>query len=225
MRWFKHDCDMHTDLKIQAHLSEHGLEGYAIFNLCLELVGKEGSRGKLMSKTMWQDGLLKVFARSDDGMGKVKLNKILMYLAQIDLISSKSFKYGHLHIPNFTKRIDDYTARQIRTMSEPDTDKVLPDIDKNRTEQNPRPLLLFFCDKYKQKQNKDYVINWAKDQKILKDLLAILSEAEIKSRIDQFFEMKSDFVVGAGYTVGVFKSQINKLGQVRTDGVWSSPIK
>ncbi len=184
MRWFKHDCDMHTDLKIQALLSEHGLEGYAIFNLCLELVGKEGSRGKLMSKTMWQDGLLEVFARSDDGMGKVKLNKILMYLAQIDLISSKSFKYGHLHIPNFTKRIDDYTARQIRTMSEPDTDKVLPDIDKNRTEQNPRPLLLFFCDKYKQKQNKDYVINWAKGQKILKDLLAILSEAEIKSRID-----------------------------------------
>jgi len=102
-------------------------------------------------------------------------------------------------------------------------------IEEKSIEENSKEelknLLHYFVIKYKNKTTKDYVINYGKDYSILKSLLKVLSEAEIKSRIDQFFEMKSDFVVGAGYTVGVFKSQINKLGQVKDEGVWGASIK
>ena len=40
MKWFKHDCDMHTDLKVQALYAKHGCEGYIVWIICLELLGK-----------------------------------------------------------------------------------------------------------------------------------------------------------------------------------------
>ncbi len=102
--------------------------------------------------------------------------------------------------------------------------KVDIDIELDNTT-NPKPLLEYFVLKYKEKTTKDYVINWAKDLKILKDLLKILSEGELRGRIDQFFDGKDAFREQAGYTVGVFRSQINRLGQEKPNDVWSSPIK
>ena len=90
---------------------------------------------------------------------------------------------------------------------------------------NPKPVLMFFSDTYKQRFSKEYIINWGKETKIFKDLLTILSEDDIKARITEFFDTPNDFVAKAGYTVGVFKSQINKLGQKKeNDGIWSSKL-
>ena len=102
--------------------------------------------------------------------------------------------------------------------------KVKESILKDKTT-NPKPLLDYFVLKYKEKTTKDYVMNWAKDQKILKDLLKILSEVELKARINQFFEGKDEWREKAGYTVGVFRSQINKLGEKKSDGIWSATLK
>jgi hypothetical protein len=101
---------MHTDLKIQALIEKMGLDGYALWNLCLEMVGKEGHKGKLMVSTRWQDGLLKVTGWSD----KKRFNEILETMGELGLICSKSLKYGNLYIPKFMKRVDDYTARKLR---------------------------------------------------------------------------------------------------------------
>src|SRR3990167_11404571 len=107
MRWFKHDCDMHTDLKIQTLMEKHGTDGYAIWVICLELLGKEGKKGLLNSKSGWQNGLLKVVGWSDNG----KLISILKTMAELNLINPKSLKYGNLYVPKFIKRADDYTMR------------------------------------------------------------------------------------------------------------------
>lgn len=136
MKWFKHDVDMHTDLKIQALISKHGLEGYAIWNLCLELLGKEGHKGRLMVGSRWQEGLLKVIGWSGDGQAMVRLNAILKEMSELKLICGKSLKYGNLYIPKFTKRVDDYTARIIRTKYEQNTEKVALDIEQNRVNKN-----------------------------------------------------------------------------------------
>jgi hypothetical protein len=128
MRWFKHDCDMHTDLKIQNLIEKHGLEGYAIFNLCLELLGKEGSKGKIDGQLRWRQVILKVSGWSDEG----RLDKVLETMAEQGLICGKSLKYGHLHIPKFVKRADEYTLRKLRTNSEHSTDNVRA--EQNRTE-------------------------------------------------------------------------------------------
>jgi len=42
-------------------------------------------------------------------------------------------------------------------------------------------------------------------------LLAVLSEDKIIKLIDLFFASNDDFIKRAGFTVGVFKAQINKL--------------
>lgn len=120
MKWFKHDCDMHTNLKIQELIDKEGAEGYAIWILCLEMVGKEGKKGKLDGQKRWQKGLEKVLQWSGNG----KIDKILKTLAEVKLINSKALKYGNLHIPEFTKRGDDYFRRQLRTKSEQTTKKV-----------------------------------------------------------------------------------------------------
>lgn len=133
MRWFKHDCDMHTDLKIQALITKHGAEGYAVWCLCLELLGKEGKKGVLKAESGWKNGLLKVLGWSDNG----KISGVFETMAELRLINPKSLNFGNLYIPKFNKRVDDYTARSIRRMSEHNTDKVPLDknrIDKIRTE-------------------------------------------------------------------------------------------
>ena len=105
--------------------------------------------------------------------------------------------------------------------------KVSP-IEENRREEksivNPKTVLLFFTDTYKQRFSKEYIINWGKEVKIFKELLTVLSENDIRGRIIEFFDTDSDFVKKAGFTVGVFKSQINKLGQ-KKDGIWGTEAK
>ncbi|HCJ67019.1 MAG TPA: hypothetical protein DHV62_06770 [Elusimicrobia bacterium] len=133
MKWFKHDCDMHTDLKIQSLLEKYGLEGYALWNLCLELLGKEGHKGRLNTKSGWKNALLKISGWSANG----KIDEILNVMGELSLICPKSLKCGNLYIPKFIKRTDDYTQRKLRTNSEQSTDNVRVDknrIDKIRTE-------------------------------------------------------------------------------------------
>ena len=126
MKWFKHDCDMHTDLKIQSLMEKYGLEGYAIWNLFLEMIGKEGKKGKIESQLRWREGLMKIIGWSDNS----KLNNIINYMGELNLICSKSLKYGNLYIPKFIKRADDYTLRQLRTNSEQTPNKL--HVDKIR---------------------------------------------------------------------------------------------
>ena len=124
MKWFKHDCDMHTNLKVQELIEKEGVTGYAIWVLCLEMVGKEGKRGRIDGQKRWQKGLKKVFPRLDEG----DIERILKVLGEVRLINPKALNYGNLYIPEFTKRGDDYTRRKVRRESE----QSLPRIDKKR---------------------------------------------------------------------------------------------
>jgi len=156
MKWFKHDTDMHTDLKIQALMDKHGLYGYAIWNLCLELVGKEGSKGRLKGETRWQEGLLKVVSRSSQGQDKVSqiltmvdLKSILNDMAELGLICSKSLNYGNLYVLKFAKRMDNYTLKKLRTEDEQYADNV--SVEKNKKKIR-REDIIKVVSYYKQKQ-------------------------------------------------------------------------
>ena len=126
MKWFRHDCDMHTDLKIQTLLEKHGLEGYAIWNICLEMVGKEGKKGKLEGQLRWRQLICKAIGWSDND----KFDEIISTMAELGLICSKSLKYGNLYIPKFIKRADDYTLRKLRTETEQYTDNIIVEKDR-----------------------------------------------------------------------------------------------
>jgi len=126
MKWFEHDVDMHTDLKVQHLIEKHGLEGYAIWCLCLEFVGKEGRNGRLDGQTRWLDGLLRSTQWSGNGESVKRLKSIIQTLSDVRLICPKSFKYGNLKIPNFIKRADNYEKRKQRKMFEQNTANVPP---------------------------------------------------------------------------------------------------
>lgn len=76
-----------------------------------------------------------------------------------------------------------------------------------------KDCLKYFGDVYKKHRGETYVANFGKDGAIFKELLKLLPSEEICSRIDLFFRSEDEFIRKAGYTVGVFKSQVNKLSQ------------
>lgn len=128
VKWFKHDCDMHTDLKIQALIDKYDTNGYAIYNLCLEILGEQGKKARLSADLCWKVALAKTFSKVDSQV----MDEILEFMGRINLICPKSLKKGELYIPKFIKRLDDYTSRKIRTMSEHSTDNV--HLDKSRVD-------------------------------------------------------------------------------------------
>ena len=42
MKWFKHESDAYTNLKLEQVLDEFGMGGYGFFWLCCEIVGHQG---------------------------------------------------------------------------------------------------------------------------------------------------------------------------------------
>ena len=186
---------MHTNLKVQELIDQEGAEGYAVWNLCLEMVGKEGKKGKLDGQKRWQKGLEKVFQWSGNG----RMEKILSTLADVKLINSKALKYGNLHIPEFSKRGDDYFRRQLRTITEQDTKKVPLEeiryiieeiIDKKRLDVSTVPLKNFVFKRYSKaakelalltngdkelaKKAIDWVSGWCEDKGLNWELETVL---------------------------------------------------
>ena len=132
MKWFKHDVDMHTDFRMIELIQKHGAEGYAVWNLCLEFLGKEGEKlasenrkFQLNSGKNWKNHIQRVA-----NLDNKKVEEILETLAELKLICHKSLKRGALYSVGFEKRADDYTTRKLRTMSEQDTNNV--HLEKNR---------------------------------------------------------------------------------------------
>lgn|SRR3990167_3934380 len=84
-------------------------------------------------------------------------------------------------------------------------------ITKDNTTKDTIVIRDYFYSAYKQAFATDYIANFGKDGKIFKELLVAIPVKELQSLIDMFFKKKDSFTLNAGFTVGVFKSQINKL--------------
>lgn len=116
MKWFKHDVDMTLDLKIQEVLAQHGLEGYAIWCMTLELLGREAPESAISCIKRvrnWKKALLFLSQIKKEA----RLDKILETFAKIGLIDRNAFKKGDLYIPKFASRVDEYTQRKLGRIS------------------------------------------------------------------------------------------------------------
>ncbi len=69
----------------------------------------------------------------------------------------------------------------------------------------------FFYKQHLEVMGDPYVADFGKDGAIFKHLVGILPVPRIQELIVSFFQSNDDFIKKTGYTVGVFKSQINKL--------------
>lgn len=59
-------------------------------------------------------------------------------------------------------------------------------------------------------------IDWGKDSAIVKSLLGTYDLLKLKSLWDRFLFSKDKFILDSGFSIGVFKSQVNKLTTART---------
>jgi len=78
----------------------------------------------------------------------------------------------------------------------------------------------YFYDKFQEKMGKAYAADFGKDGKIFKELGKVFNEQDLKAIIDKFFTNPDEFIEKAGYTVGVFKSQVNKINSSGKTGKW-----
>lgn len=118
MKWFKHETDAYTSLKVQILVNHFGLEGVGYYWCCLELVGREGKNFKIKAEKDWKNHFKKFLGIDDE-----KQNKILSLLADKDFIDKKGLNKGDLFIPKLAERADEYTKR-VRRLSEHSTDNV-----------------------------------------------------------------------------------------------------
>ena len=64
---------------------------------------------------------------------------------------------------------------------------------------------------YQKRFGEPYVFNGGKDGKLIKDLLRTIPLPKLKELTSRFFSSEDKWLQTAGYTIGVFASQINKL--------------
>lgn len=69
----------------------------------------------------------------------------------------------------------------------------------------------YFCKKYEEKVGSKYVFAGGKDGAHIKAMLKFLTLDQFKYKVNAFFFSGDEFVKKAGYTVGVLRSQINKI--------------
>ncbi len=136
MKWFKHESDASTNLKLEQVLDEFGLHGYGFFWLCLELVAWQGGlEFKLKPEKSWKKAIMRKSNLNED-----RTDKILARFGELGLIDKKALKRNILYIPKLAERADEYTDK-LRTKSRQYRDNVGLEqnrTDKKRIEQTPR---------------------------------------------------------------------------------------
>ena len=69
----------------------------------------------------------------------------------------------------------------------------------------------FYFEEFKARFGKPPIIEGGKDGNLIKRLLKDITLEDLKDLLTKFFDSTDKFILGSGYTIGVFKSQINKL--------------
>lgn len=69
----------------------------------------------------------------------------------------------------------------------------------------------FYHEEFKTRFGTPPLIQGGKDGKVVKELLEKIKLDELKILLNSFFDSDDPFIQKSGYTIGVFKSQINKL--------------
>ena len=179
MKWFKHQSDSYSNLKHQHVLSEHGLEGYGLFWICVEMVAQQGVDYRIEKAKNWKRVLCYITRQKEE-----KIDEFLKTFAETKLIDQDSLDQGDLYIPKMEDNLDDYTNR-VRRVSEPATDNVHLEqkrTDKNRIEKNRVEMFEQFWNAYPNKKTKKKAYDsWKKidpSDKLFKEIMVGLERAK-----------------------------------------------
>ena len=157
------------------------------------------------------------------GLSRLAIPKARKKLISLNIITVSQKGYSQILTYSFQKDYDKwkpYTKKDTNCIPKSGTQKKERNYTKETITKDMGTGLVrdYFYASYQQSLKTPYVADFGKDGRIFKDLLAGVPADELKSLIDRFFASEDKFIKEAGYTIGVFKSQINKLrGKNGTD--------
>ena len=122
--------------------------------------------------------------------------------------------------PNLNLNVTNVTKIEKETKEENGNGEVF-------TEGKPevRSLLLFFSSEFVKKHSGPYNIQWGKDGKIMKDLIAVYGVEKLKELISAFFASNDMWIRQVGHSVGILSSTANKLLISLSDSNAGSPAE
>lgn len=171
----------------------------------LKLLALSKKTGNQIPKTQ---GVLKALLRTDRSESEIEsaLDRI-----RCNFPKFKQNKYFH-YFQGWSERFPKKGNKECTDLDlDIDLDKDL-DIEPSQGT-NVTTVRNHFYSVYKEKLGVAYMADFAKDGAIFKKILTVVAEEKVLALIDRFFKEEDDFVRKAGFTVGVFKTQVNKLLQ------------
>lgn len=137
MKWFKHEAEAHTNMKLQALIEKLGIAGYGYYWACVELIASQGGDAFIIEKEKhWEQHLKKMLNIEPNDQ-----KKYLVELARLNLIDKESLKKGNLYIPKLEQRCDEYMEKKKRKDKVPTMSRHYPDnvpLEQKRTDKKRR---------------------------------------------------------------------------------------
>lgn len=84
-------------------------------------------------------------------------------------------------------------------------------LSAKKTDPDVKTFILEWEKIWERKFGKPYTTVWAKEGKLIKEMLRIHSLQELRDLRGEFFSSQDRFIQGSDYSIGFFKTQVNKL--------------
>jgi len=82
---------------------------------------------------------------------------------------------------------------------------------KKKTDPDVKTFILEWIEIWSQKFRRPYAPNWGKEGKLVKEMLKIHPLQELRKLKEEFFRSRDSFIESSDYSIGIFKTQLNKL--------------
>ena len=125
------------------------------------------------------------------------------FLPQFDAFVNRKFPlFGGTAVPDGT----------IKHLTENVTEKVQQFLGKRKTEgqSDTKEFVDWYCKTYQEARKSPY-LRGGKDYGLAAEMLKVFSLSELKALAQRFLKEEDAFVKKAGYTIGVFKTMVNRL--------------
>jgi 3D (Asp-Asp-Asp) domain-containing protein len=215
MRWIMHMTDMHRDPFVFKLMSKFGSDGYAVYCITLELLGSNNAvtQDACFEKEFLASSMRLPWPRIAEVLAVWKQEKPgFVFLENGDEIT--------IFEPRLKEIMDEWARRKFGKSLGSDSGVTHEQIEsksksksKKEIDIDPRvkTLIDYFFQRHLEIKKEKYHVAGGKDGDAMKRLLSTFTEDEIKNKIDLFFASKDDFILKAGFTIGIFSTQINKL--------------
>lgn len=131
MKWYQHEANCHNDECMREVIHENGLQGYAIYHICLELIS-----GKIDDNLIPEITISERVLREKLRLKSSRISKLLSSISLQTLLEISKVDGGwKIGCRNLLKRLDNWTKRSVVA-----TEQVPLEYNKKRIQHSKEPL-------------------------------------------------------------------------------------